>query len=87
MRFGLLMLLMLLMPGCSRKPIEVRHKPELKMLDKWSDPEVADGEVLSQWWESFNDPVLRKLVEKGLRENHSLMLLRPGLKPLLPRPA
>jgi multidrug efflux system outer membrane protein len=72
LRFGLLMLLMLLMPGCSRKPIEVRHKPELKMLDKWSDPEVADGEVLSQWWESFNDPVLRKLVEKGLRENHSL---------------
>jgi len=63
---------MLLMPGCSRKPIEIRHRPEIKMLDQWSDTEVDDGEVLSHWWESFNDPVLRKLVEKGLEENHSL---------------
>jgi len=63
---------MLLAFGCSRKPIEVRHQPELKLSDQWTGAEVGDEAILVQWWESLQDPVFKELVEKGLEGNYSL---------------
>ena len=56
-----MLLLVILTIGCQRKPIEIRHQPELKVLDRWSSGEVDNGAILSQWWESFRDPVLSQL--------------------------
>jgi multidrug efflux system outer membrane protein len=40
--------------------------------DQWSGIRTDDEEILSQWWESFNDQVLNGLVEKGLDGNYNL---------------
>ena len=58
--------------GCNRKPIEIRHQPELQLSDQWYDMELDDEEILSQWWESFHDPVLTELIEKSLGDNYNL---------------
>ena len=65
MRYGWLLFLVLMALGCGRKPIEIRHQPEIRFNEAWSAPADEDREVLSLWWESFRDPALKDLVEKG----------------------
>jgi NodT family efflux transporter outer membrane factor (OMF) lipoprotein len=67
-----LLLLAAMTIGCQPKPIEIRHKPELEISEQWSSPGIDDGRILSQWWESFQDPVLSQLLKKGLENNHNL---------------
>ena len=72
LRYGCLLFLVLLATGCNRKPIEIRHQPEIQFSDAWSAAAVEDAEVLSQWWESFRDPALKDLIENGLDGNFNL---------------
>jgi len=71
-RFRYLILLTLLAGGCQRKPIEIRHQPELEVPSQWSAADVVDMEILAQWWDSFEDPTLIQLLEKGLEKNYNL---------------
>ncbi len=72
MKYRTLVFLAMLVVGCQRKPIEIRHQPELDISDKWTAIEVDNKEILSQWWESFQDPRLKQLLEKGLENNYNL---------------
>lgn len=72
MKYRIVLLLAILTIGCQRKPIEIRHQPELEVSDQWSSAGIDNGEILSQWWESFRDPVLNQLLKKGLENNHDL---------------
>jgi multidrug efflux system outer membrane protein len=72
LKYQVILLLAAMTIGCQRKPIEIRHQPELEVSDHWSSVEIDDGEILSQWWETFRDPILDQLLKKGLENNHDL---------------
>jgi NodT family efflux transporter outer membrane factor (OMF) lipoprotein len=67
-----LILLVLLAAGCQRKAIEVRHQPELNVPDQWSADDASSGGVLAEWWGSFEDPTLVRILEQGLEKNFNL---------------
>jgi len=71
LKYRLLLLLIVLCAGC-RKPIEIRHQPDLEVSDEWSSVDIDNGEILSHWWESLQDPVLEQLLQKGLENNYDL---------------
>ena len=68
----MLILLPTVISGCRKNAIEIRHRPELPVERQWSAPEADDDAVLDEWWESFRDPDLKRLVELGLKENYNL---------------
>ena len=72
LRYIWLFSLVLLASACGRKPIEIRHQPEIPFPDEWPGAGIEEKEVLALWWESFGDPVLKDLVEKGLEGNFDL---------------
>ncbi len=72
MKYRLFLLLIVLVAGCQRKAIEIRHQPDLEVSGEWSSVDDDNGEILSQWWESLQDPVLEQLLRKGLENNHNL---------------
>lgn len=63
---------LLLAFGCQKRPIQPLHQPELIPADRWSAAESDTGSVPEQWWASFDDPVLKELVEEGLHANYNL---------------
>jgi multidrug efflux system outer membrane protein len=58
-----------LLAGCTVGPDY--HRPKIAVSDKWVEP-VHAGPIDAQWWASFDDPVLTKLVEQALANNPSL---------------
>ncbi|MEJ2111676.1 MAG: TolC family protein, partial [Acidobacteriota bacterium] len=58
--------------SCRKEPIAIRHRPEVEIPDRWTASNVVDGEVMKQWWDSFQDPVLKTLIAEGLQSNYNL---------------
>jgi multidrug efflux system outer membrane protein len=40
--------------------------------DKWSGAKTKQGEILKQWWRSFDDEKLPALIQEALLHNHDL---------------
>ena len=66
-------LLLLLLAGCALTPDYQR--PELGVPVNWERSEVADEAIANTpWWEIYDDPVLRALIEEALDQNQDLGL-------------
>jgi len=66
-------LLLLLLAGCALTPDYQR--PELGVPANWERSEVADESIANTpWWEIYDDPVLRALIEEALDQNQDLGL-------------
>ncbi len=68
MRIGTLVLLALLVAGCTLGPDYERPTVETPQSWRISYPAAMDV-ANTRWWEQFGDPVLNQLVETALREN------------------
>lgn len=81
-RFSLISILMLfpIFSGCVVGPNFT--KPKAKLNDNWSQQEDArvqkQSTLTSQWWTTFNDPILNKLEEEAFAQN--LTLRTAGLR-------
>ncbi len=58
--------------GIERPKVEVRHQPRLDIKEKWTAAAGSDEEILSEWWESFQDEDLSSLVGRALENNWDL---------------
>ncbi len=67
----------LMMSGCAMVGPDFK-RPETQMLDDWNNRQEAElkaGEIdYSNWWHTFNDPVLEQLIEKAYQQNLSLQI-------------
>jgi NodT family efflux transporter outer membrane factor (OMF) lipoprotein len=72
----LLLSMVLVLSGCAVGPDY--SKPETKVNENWSeksDQRVAtQSAVNSEWWKTFNDPVLDQLVQMAYQQNLSLQI-------------
>jgi len=72
----LLLSVVLVLSGCAVGPDYA--KPETKVNENWSeksDPRVtSQSAVNSQWWTTFNDPTLDKLIELAYQQNLPLQI-------------
>ena len=64
-----------LLAGCTSQPNTPDLKETVKTPQKWQQPQlpVAKGN-LDEWWESFNDPKLVKLIEKARKNNSDIAI-------------
>jgi NodT family efflux transporter outer membrane factor (OMF) lipoprotein len=71
LQLGLIALALLVGSGCMLGPSYVR--PHAKMTETWidaTDPRITtEPQDYSQWWSTFNDPVLNTLVEMAYSQN------------------
>ena len=69
-----IMATILLFSGCGieRPKVEVRNQPSLDIEDKWTAGTGSDEEILSDWWDSFQDEDLSSLVSRALDNNWDL---------------
>jgi multidrug efflux system outer membrane protein len=68
MRISTLVLLSILVPGCTVGPDYER--PAVETPANWRiDYQSAADTANTRWWEQFGDPVLNELAEHALREN------------------
>jgi NodT family efflux transporter outer membrane factor (OMF) lipoprotein len=72
----LLLSMVLMAGGCTVGPDYV--KPETKINENWVEKGdqrvVTQAAVNSQWWKTFNDPVLDQLVQHAYQENMPLQI-------------
>jgi NodT family efflux transporter outer membrane factor (OMF) lipoprotein len=70
---GYLLVVLLLAPGCLKVGPDF-VKPEATVMPKWLEAEgykqiSTKPEEYRDWWRSFNDPVLDKLIQTAYQEN------------------
>lgn len=67
-------ILSLVFAGCGieRPKVEVRHQPEMQVEGEWTSPSAPEGAVIEDWWSSFQDEDLTRLVEAALDKNWDL---------------
>ena len=58
--------------GIERPQVEVRHQPELEVEENWTAAAGSSEEILSEWWDSFQDEDLIRLVDLALERNWDL---------------
>jgi NodT family efflux transporter outer membrane factor (OMF) lipoprotein len=68
-------ILLALLPACSLLPATVYERPAASIPVEWNTKATSGAAVAAgeQWWRSFNDPVLDRLVERALRVNNDLI--------------
>ena len=68
----LLIIFLLLVPGCKTSP--ERRPPDvgISIPPMWSAGEEGTDPVNVTWWFSFDDPKLTLLVEEAWEQNHDL---------------
>jgi len=73
-RFSVFIIPLFLLGGCGieRPKAEIRHHPELEVEERWTSRTGTDDEILSTWWESFEDEDLSRLVSLALKKNWDL---------------
>ncbi len=51
-------------------------RPDVKMPEKWRDPAAAQGPSIANvpWWDLFQDPQLKHLIQVALEENRDLKI-------------
>ncbi|QBP12528.1 efflux transporter outer membrane subunit [Cupriavidus metallidurans] len=69
----------LLLAGCSIPHAIDYHAPASTIPTKWSGDPMVDHSVrstadLREWWSSFNDPVLDRLIDRALADNIDLKI-------------
>lgn len=73
------LLLAILLGACAR-PAEPRKAREVAVPDQWQwgvgSGESPDYELLSRWWEQFQDPVLTRLIEEAMLANPDIRTIR-----------
>jgi NodT family efflux transporter outer membrane factor (OMF) lipoprotein len=64
--------LLTLMPGCARL-CHRSQKPEIQIPAQFSETQESSrsGEI-TNWWKSFDDPLLDELIERAVRQNYDL---------------
>lgn len=60
------------MAACSQKSILPAQQPVLQLPEKFTGEAVAEAYVPLEWWKTFNDPVLDRVVEAALASNFDL---------------
>ncbi len=74
---GVIVVIFFLLFGCTKVGPDF-HRPQVRVSENWMD--VGDNRVKSEpadyrnWWKTFNDPVLDRLIEKAYGENLSLRI-------------
>ncbi|MDD3030456.1 MAG: efflux transporter outer membrane subunit [Alphaproteobacteria bacterium] len=64
---------LVLLAGCGSLTTTDYARPDIEMPALWQSPvRTASGVTLSAWWETFNDPVLNRLVDEALAKNNDL---------------
>jgi NodT family efflux transporter outer membrane factor (OMF) lipoprotein len=57
---------------------EKYKKPETKMPAAWDsvkkDENSEFGEIEKNWWENFQDPILNKIIEQAVKNNHDFKI-------------
>jgi NodT family efflux transporter outer membrane factor (OMF) lipoprotein len=73
MRRAISLFVVLLLAGCVKAPERSTADLEVDVPPDWSEEENAlPGEPGSNWWESFGDPQLGRLVELAMERNRNL---------------
>lgn len=60
------------MAACSQKSILPVQEPVLQLPEKFTGEAAAEAYEPLQWWKTFNDPVLDRVVEAALASNFDL---------------
>jgi NodT family efflux transporter outer membrane factor (OMF) lipoprotein len=68
----LALICLLLLVGCQKEPIKIRHQPDIETPDQWTSADVDNSEIILDWWTSFEDSALDVLVARGLQKNYNL---------------
>jgi outer membrane protein, multidrug efflux system len=68
----LFLLCFALLAGCRREPVQLRHPPDLTPPAEWTADGPEPGEVVAEWWRTFEDPTLDDLVRRAVEGNHNL---------------
>lgn len=73
LRLSILFSSTLLLCACISAP-QYQGPPAVQMPKQWTLPEKDNepAQALDQWWQNFHDPVLDRLIEEGLAENHDI---------------
>jgi len=70
--FTIILLGGLLMAGCTIGPNYVRPKVTLSKNFSETNPMTTTNQPVSEWWKTFKDPELDKLIEGALTQNYDL---------------
>ena len=75
---GILLVVLLLAAGCVKVGPDF-VKPEAKTMPQWLEAEgyqqvTTKADDYRDWWRSFNDPVLDKLIQTAYQQNLSLRI-------------
>ena len=69
--------LALLLAGCSTVGPEY-ERPATAVNPDWLDAELEQFDTspaeLAQWWKTFNDPVLNKLIDTAIQQNNGIKI-------------
>jgi NodT family efflux transporter outer membrane factor (OMF) lipoprotein len=74
---GVIVVIFFLLFGCTKVGPDF-HRPQVRVSENWMD--VGDNRVKSEsadyrnWWKSFNDPALDRLIDKAYRDNLPLRI-------------
>ena len=75
---GILLVVLLVAAGCVKVGPDF-VKPEANAMPKWLEAEgyqqvTTKADDYRDWWRSFNDPVLDKLIQTAYQQNLSLRI-------------
>lgn len=73
LRLSVLFSSTLLLCACISAP-QYQGSPSVQMPKQWtlSEKDNESAEALEQWWQDFHDPVLDRLINEGLANNHDI---------------
>lgn len=84
-KIGLSVLTVMVLSGCTKLGPDFTGIQNPPIPEKWKQKESSSKKYLSQWWKTFNDPILNTLVEKTYAQN--LDIKSAGLRILQARAA
>jgi outer membrane protein TolC len=84
-KIGLSALTVVLLNGCVKLGPEFTGVDSPYLPKEWNKDDKANSETIAQWWRTFNDPTLNRLVQKAYAQN--LDIQSAGLRILQARAA
>ena len=84
-KIGLSALTVLLLSGCVKLGPDFSGVDSPPLPQNWSKDNKANTQAIAQWWKTFNDPTLNRLVKKAYAQN--LDIKGAGLRILQARAA
>lgn len=73
--------ILLLLASCAHQ--SASQAPEITLPKQWQampSNTVTDGEMLQQWWQQLNDPVLNQLIEQAIKQNIGVKIAQAQLR-------